>query len=374
MRVSGTRERQDHRLMRRALALAERGRSTTAPNPRVGCVVTDARGRVVGEGYHRRAGEAHAEVLALEEAMERARDGTLYVNLEPCAHQGRTPPCVEAILRSGIRRVVLAILDPDPRVEGRGRQRLLEGGVEVVVGVEAEAAIALNLPFLVSRLAARPAVTLKWASTLDGALATARGESQWITGPAARNASLALREEHDAILVGIGTILADDPRLTRRLQPGRSPIVRVVLDRRLRLSAEARLFSEPGPVWIYSELETNPPPLPPHAEVLCLPEVEPAAVLEDLGRRGIQSVLVEGGGRILGLFRAAGLWERLELFLAPRLLGGDGARRPLAGPDPERLEDAERLARVSVRKRGPDLQVSGIRATCLQDLSSKLVV
>ncbi len=362
----------DRAFLRRALALAQRGRATTGPNPRVGCVVVDDGKNVVGEGFHRRPGEPHAEVLALSQAGARARGSTLYVNLEPCAHWGRTPPCVEAIIAAGVRRVVASLIDPDPRVGGRGFTKLREAGIEVELGVEAEAAGALNLPFLWPRTFQRPTVTLKWASTLDGALATAQRESRWITGPRARQAALALREEHDVVLVGVETVLADDPRLTRRLGWAQEPIRRVILDRRLRTPRNALLFQEPGPVWIFTEAEPPAEPYPRGTELVVLAQVTPEAVLEELASRQVGSVLVEGGGRVLGAFYRSGCWERLELFLALRLLGGEGAVRPLRGFDPFRLADAVSLDGVQLRRRSPDLQITGYRSGCLRDLCLKL--
>ncbi|MEO7795057.1 MAG: bifunctional diaminohydroxyphosphoribosylaminopyrimidine deaminase/5-amino-6-(5-phosphoribosylamino)uracil reductase RibD, partial [Thermoanaerobaculia bacterium] len=267
------------------MKLAARGRATVAPNPMVGAVVVRD-GRVVGEGFHRRPGEPHAEVLALAAAGHMARGATLFVNLEPCSHHGRTPPCAEALVDAGIARVVVCHRDPDPRVSGRGFSRLQAAGIAVEVGELAEAAIELNFRFLVQRIFGRPQVTLKWAMSLDGKIATVAGESQWISGTAARRWALALREEHDAILVGSGTVLADDPRLDRRLGRADAPILRVVLDRRLRTPPTARLFSVPGPVKIYSEAvdgEAAQRLRDRGAEVVVLATVSPASVVADLG-------------------------------------------------------------------------------------------
>jgi len=360
--------------MRRALALAARGRFTTAPNPRVGAVLVRD-GRVVGEGFHRRAGEPHAEVHALAGAGEAARGGTLYVTLEPCAHFGRTPPCVDALLAAGVARVVASHRDPNPATAGKGFERLRAAGVEVETGAGAEAAIALNLPFLASQLLARPAVTLKWAASLDGRIATAAGESQWITGARARRSALELREEHDAVLVGIGTLLADDPRLTRRLGLAGSPNLRAVLDRRLRSPAAARLFAESGPALVYTEsadaaraaaLERR------GAEVVRLAAVTPAAVLADLRARGCQSLLVEGGAGAAGAFLDAGLWDRVVAFVAPLLLGGEGSRAALGGAGVARLAEAGRLARLEPARRGQDLMLTGVNRECLRALSSSV--
>ena len=354
----------------RALALAARGRYTTAPNPRVGAVVVRD-GAVVGEGWHRRAGEPHAEVHALAAAGARARGATLYLNLEPCAHHGRTPPCCEAVKAAGIARVVACHADPDPRVAGAGFAFLRAAGIEVETGRLAGEAIELNLAYLVERTLGRPAVTLKWGASLDGRIATASGESRWITGERARHRALELREEHGAVLVGSGTALADDPRLTRRLGRGVGELVRAVADRRLRLPPGAALLGEPGPVVVYTEsdepaaraeLEAR------GAEVVRLERVTPAAMLADLGRRGVQAVLVEGGAALAGAFFDAGTWERVVAFTAPLLVGGEGAPAPLGGGGSRRLAEAVRLERVRVRRAGDDVWTTGIRSSCLRDL------
>jgi diaminohydroxyphosphoribosylaminopyrimidine deaminase/5-amino-6-(5-phosphoribosylamino)uracil reductase len=363
------------RAVRRALVLAARGAATTAPNPRVGAVVLAADGRALGEGWHERAGGPHAEVVALAAAGEAARGATLVVTLEPCAHTGRTPPCVDAVVAAGIRRVVACHRDPDPRTAGAGFARLAAAGVEVVTPVEVASAIEINLPFLVRHVLGRPAVTLKWAASLDGKIATASGESRWISGPAARRRALELREEHDAILVGSGTALADDPRLTRRLGRASGPILRIVLDRRLRLPPSARLLREPGPALVYTESgdAARAATLAAEgAEVVRLAAVEPVEVLADLARRGVQSVLVEGGAEVAASFLAAERWDRVVAFVAPRLLGGAGAPSPLGGVGRERLAAAGALARLSVRRRGADLEITGIRERCLRELSSSV--
>jgi diaminohydroxyphosphoribosylaminopyrimidine deaminase/5-amino-6-(5-phosphoribosylamino)uracil reductase len=356
------------------LALARRGRFTVAPNPKVGALVVSADGAIVGQGWHERAGEAHAEVRALAEAGARARGGELYVTLEPCAHFGRTPPCVDAVLAAGVARVVTSHRDPDPRTAGRGIERLRAAGVDVEIGAGAEEAVALNLPYLISRIHGRPTVTLKWAATLDGKIATGSGESRWITGASARRRALELREEHDAVLVGSGTALADDPRLHRRLGRAGRPNLRVVLDRRLRLTAGARLFDQKGAVVVYTESpdEARRAALAARgADVVRLPRVTPIEVLLDLAGRGVQSVLVEGGGEVSAAFVAAELWERVVAFVAPKLLGGRHAITPLGGAG-FTLERAAGVDRLAVRRRGVDLEIAGVRAGCLRELSSSL--
>lgn len=339
----------------------------------MGAVLVDAAGEPVAEGWHERAGEPHAEAHALARAGEQAKGATLYVTLEPCAHFGRTPPCADALIAAGVARVVACHLDPDPRTAGRGFERLRAAGVEVEVGAGADEALELNLPYLASRRLGRPAVTLKWAATLDGKIATASGESRWITGAAARRRALELREEHDAILVGSGTALTDDPKLTRRLGLAGRPNLRVVLDRRLRLRPEANLFAEEGEVLVFTEsidAERRAALERRGAVVVGLGSVTPAAVLSALAERGIQSVLVEGGGEVSAAFAESGRWDRVVAFVAPRLLGGRAAPTPLGGAGFESLERAGTLERLAVRRRGADLEIAGLRAGCLQDLSS----
>jgi diaminohydroxyphosphoribosylaminopyrimidine deaminase / 5-amino-6-(5-phosphoribosylamino)uracil reductase len=334
-------------------------------------------GEVVGSGWHRQVGGPHAEVEALREAGERARGATLYVTLEPCSHFGRTPPCVDAVLAGGIARVVACHGDPDPRVSGRGFQKLREAGVEVETGTLAEEAVRLNLRFLIAATLQRPAVTLKWAMSLDGRIATTTGQSQWISSEQGRRWALALREEHDAILVGSGTALADDPRLDRRLGLAAGPNVRVVMDRRLRVSPEARLFTVGGPVLIYTastDRERREALEKAGAEVIVLPAVEPAATLADLYGRGVRSVLVEGGGEVLASFVASGCYDRVMVDCAPLLIGGKGAPGPLGGEGFQALDAAARLESFEARRHGGDLILTAYRHGCLQALLSSVGV
>jgi diaminohydroxyphosphoribosylaminopyrimidine deaminase/5-amino-6-(5-phosphoribosylamino)uracil reductase len=332
-------------------------------------------GEIVGSGWHRQIGGPHAEVEALREAGSQARGATLYVTLEPCSHHGRTPPCADAVIAAGVARVVACHRDPDPKVSGRGFARLREAGIAVESGFLVEEAVRLNLRFLIAATLDRPEVTLKWAMSLDGRIATSTGQSQWISSPLSRRWGLALREEHDAILVGSGTVLADDPRLDRRLGLAAGPNVRVVLDRRLRTPPAARLFTVEGPVLIYTQatdrerreaLESR------GAEVIALPAVEPTAVLADLHSRGVQSVLVEGGGEVLASFVAAGCYDRVMVDCAPLLIGGKGAPGPLAGEGFAELDLAARLEGFEARKQGGDLILIGLRKGCLPDLSSSV--
>ena len=334
-------------------------------------------GEVVGNGWHRRVGGPHAEVEALRQAGEKADGATLYVTLEPCAHHGRTPPCADAVIEAGVSRVIACHRDPDPRVAGAGFERLRAAGIEVEVGELAREAVELNFRYLIAATLGRPEVTLKWAMSLDGRIATAAGESKWISSPAGRRWALALREEHDATLVGSGTVLADDPRLDRRLGLAERPGIRVVLDRRLRVAPSARLFTVPGPVLIYTE-----PAVAGErgagfggladAEIAVLPAVEPLAVLADLWQRGVRSVLVEGGGEVHASFVAAGCFDRVAVDCAALLIGGREAPGPLGGTGFQALADSARLDGLAAGRRGGDLILTGTRKGCLPELFKSL--
>ncbi len=344
----------DERFMRRALGQAARGLGDTNPNPLVGCVVVGG-GRVVGDGFHERAGGPHAEVTALGRAGRRARGSTLYVNLEPCAHHGRTPPCAPLVVAAGVRRVVAALRDPNPLVAGRGLALLRRSGVAVTTGVLANEAARLNARFLHSARAGRPFVLLKAAQTLDGRIATASGHSKWITSPEERKQARWLRRLHDAVLVGIDTVLADDPLLLPSPRT-RRPFARVVLDSQLRLPATSRLARSVGPrapVLVLTRRATAPRRRRLEragVEVLEVPgsreRVSLEGAIEALGARGIASVMVEGGSEVLGSFLAARLVDQVALFNAPLLLGGRGSRPSFGGPDPAVIEEALRVRPV----------------------------
>jgi diaminohydroxyphosphoribosylaminopyrimidine deaminase/5-amino-6-(5-phosphoribosylamino)uracil reductase len=336
--------------MRRALTLAARGEGETNPNPLVGCVVVRA-GKVVGEGYHQRAGEPHAEAIALARAGARARGATLYTNLEPCSHLGkRTPPCAPAVIAAGVSQVVAAMRDPNPRVDGRGLQALRRAGVVVRRGVLAAEAARLNERYVVAAGAMRPFVLLKAALTLDGRIATAAGESKWITSPRQRRAARELRRLHDGVAVGIGTVLADDPRLWPQPRV-RRPFYRIVFDSHLRLPLRSRLAAtaRQGPVLVLTgsrdahrrrRLEAL------GLRVLVAPRsgrVPVAWALSALRREGLTSLMVEGGSELLGSFLAARAFDQLALFRAPLLLGGRDSRPAFGGPNPKTLSAALRL-------------------------------
>ena len=325
----------------------------------VGAVVLDARGGLAGEGYHQRAGRLHAEQEALAAAGPRARGGTIYTNLEPCAHEHRNPSCAQAIIDSGARRVVVSMTDPDPRVRGRGLEMLRNAGLEIAVGCHEERARRLNEFYVKHRLTGLPFVTAKFAMSLDGKIATRRGESRWISGEESRAQSHRLRQMNDAILVGVGTVIADDPLLTSRANGGesRQPL-RIVLDSHLRIPAGARVV---GPNTLIASTESGRLGA---AEVLRLPatpagRVELPALLAELGRRGILSVLVEGGAEVLGAFFSEGLVDKVYAYIAPVLIGGRMAPGPLGGDGVAHLAEAPRLTDVDFVRLGDDLAVSG---------------
>lgn len=352
--------------MQAALALAARGLGRTWPNPTVGCVLVrpDLSGRVVGRGWTQPGGRPHAETEALSRAGALARGATAYVTLEPCAHHGWTPPCADALIEAGIGRVVIAIEDPDPRVSGEGGARLEAAGIAVTFGIGAEAATEINAGFLTRIREGRPLATLKIASSLDGRIATRTGESRWITGVAARRYGHALRLNHDAILVGIGTALADDPELTCRLPGVDKGPVRVVVDSKLRLSPDSRLAAtaKDVPTWVVtvrgSERTRAALLAAKGVEVVDIEadgngRVDLVAAFDKLAARGLTRVLVEGGSTIAAALLSAGLIDRVAWFRAPVVLGGDGVPA-VAGIHFADLTSAPGFDRTGMRMLGPD--------------------
>jgi diaminohydroxyphosphoribosylaminopyrimidine deaminase/5-amino-6-(5-phosphoribosylamino)uracil reductase len=364
-------QKQHEMFMRRALRLAQKGEGYVSPNPAVGAVIV-REGQVVGEGYHQRAGEAHAEAAALEAAGDAARGATLYVTLEPCNHYGRTPPCSEAIIKAGIAELYYAIPDPNPQVRGGGGRRLQEAGIRVHAGLCTDEARHLNRFFLHHAATGRPYVVAKFAASLDGKIATRTGDSQWITGPEARQTGHRLRHLCDGIAVGAGTAAADNPRLTTRLPDlpeARHPL-RILLDSRGRVPLDARLLQPdlPGETLVAA---TEQMPLSRRealarrgVESLILPADDDGRVglrplLDELGRRGLNSLLLEGGGQLLGSFFAAGLVNEVWAFLAPLIIGGDAAPGAVRGLGAARLAEAWRLQNVRVEMAGRDILARG---------------
>ncbi len=368
----------DESWMRRALRLAARGAAHTSPNPMVGAVIV-ADGYVIGEGYHHAVGGPHAEVWALREAGDAARGATMYVTLEPCSHYGRTPPCTDAIIAARLGRVVAAVLDPDPRVNGAGVAKLRAAGIEVEVGVLEAEARALNAPYFKHKATGLPLVSLKLAMSLDGKIATRTGESKWITGERVRRFAHKLRAIHDAVMVGIGTVLADDPKLTVRISNLESRISnrRIVVDSLARTPPTAALLTA----------DRRPPVIAvtdaaPHERVAALREagaevwvlagegqeasscptgrrVDLSGLMRRLGEQQVQSVLIEGGGTLASAALAAGLVDRVYFLIAPLIIGGAAAPTAVGGEGIARLADAWHITNMKMRRIGEDVLITG---------------
>lgn len=353
-------QRVDARFMREALRLAARGLGRTRPNPAVGAVLVK-RGAIIGRGYHARCGLPHAEAAAIAAAIESPRGADLYVTLEPCGHFGKTPPCAQAIIAAGIARVFYGCPDPNPATAGKGPAMLRKAGIAVAKGPLAAEARDFNAPYLTWVGAGRPLVTAKWAMTLDGKIATRTSDSRWISGQASRRIAHGLRNTADAVMVGSGTVLADDPELTCRLPRGRTPL-RVILDRRGRVPLDARVFATraKGPVLVYTARAG-------HARALAAfgidaVRVKPArgrgalaGILRDLGGRGIHHLLLEGGEALLGAFFDAGLVDRVVVFVAPKIAGGAIAAGPVGGLGVKNMDDALPLRVRRTLRAGPDI-------------------
>ena len=346
------------RFMKRALRLSERARGQTSPNPLVGAVLVRD-GQVVGEGYHRRAGAPHAEVVALDRAGARAEGAALYVTLEPCCHFGRTPPCVDRIIEQGVSEVVCALTDPDPRVSGRGIEKLREAGIEVRLGVLEEAARKTNEVYLKYITTGLPFVTLKLAQSLDGRIATGSGDSKWITGEKARRFVHRIRSQVDAVMVGMGTVIRDDPQLNVRWVKGKHPL-KIILDSRLRMPLGAQLFGGERTILATTERSSEEQRRLVEgkgARVWILPErdgrVDLTEVMRKAGREGITSILIEGGSKVATSTLGAGVVDKLMIFIAPKLIGtGTDAVGDLGIA---RIEEAIELEDVKLRRIGEDM-------------------
>ncbi|MFJ5157680.1 bifunctional diaminohydroxyphosphoribosylaminopyrimidine deaminase/5-amino-6-(5-phosphoribosylamino)uracil reductase RibD [Pantoea sp. NPDC088449] len=361
----------DERYMARALELARRGRFTTTPNPNVGCVIVRA-GEIVGEGWHQRAGEPHAEVHALRMAGERAKGATAYVTLEPCSHHGRTPPCCDALIAAGVTRVVAAMQDPNPQVAGRGLYRLQQAGIDVSHGVMINEAEALNRGFLKRMRTGFPWIQLKLGASLDGRTAMASGESQWITSAAARRDVQRLRAQSSAILSTSATVLADNPSLTVRWNELSADVraqldenqlrqpVRVVIDSQQRVTPQHSLIDQPGETWLMRS-EPDRQTWPASVTQIAVPQrgeqLDLVAMMMLLGQRQINSVWVEAGAGLAGALLHAGLVDELIVYMAPKLLG-NAARGLCELPGLEQLTDAPALNFSDVRRVGEDLRLT----------------
>ena len=352
------------KIMGRALALARRGIGKTSPNPAVGCVIV-RNGVVVGEGWHRKAGTPHAEVHALRRAGELSRGADVYVTLEPCSHFGKTPPCADALVDAGVRRVFVGMVDPNPKVSGRGIELLRSAGIEVVTGILEAECRRLNEPFLKHVTTGLPFVILKSAMTMDGKTATATGDSRWITNEKSRNYVHKLRSAVDAVMVGVGTALADDPQLTARIPGGKDP-VRIVVDSALRIPHDARMLHQQSSaatiIATVSEDQNRTADLESiGVEVLrCRGNqgrVDLCDLLSRLGARGIQSILLEGGSELAGEALRSGLIDKVLLFFAPKFLGGADGFGLFGGPSAKRMDESLRLKDVDVRRFGDDVMI-----------------
>lgn len=356
----------DASYMARALRLAERGLMTAAPNPRVGCVLVSA-GEVVGEGWHERAGQPHAEIHALQQAGAQASGATAYVTLEPCCHQGRTPPCTQALIAAGITRVVAAMEDPNPHVAGKGLSALRAAGIEAAAGLLADAAEQLNAGFVMRMRQGRPRVRCKLAMSVDGRTAMASGESRWITGDAARADVHRLRGRSDAIMTGIGTVLADDPSLTLRIDGQHEDAwqpLRVILDSKLRIPPGAKLLDLPGETLIITgvaDAENEARLTRTGVRIAMLPlqhgQLELAAVLQHLGTLQINEVHLEAGATLCGAMLQAGLVDELVIYMAPHLMG-DAARGLFALPGLEQMAQRVKLTITDIRAVGDDWRIT----------------
>ena len=348
--------------MQRCRQLASQAAGKTSPNPLVGSVVVQ-NGQVVGEGFHPGAGQPHAEVFALRAAGNRARGATLYVNLEPCNHTGRTPPCTTAIIAAGIERVVIGMIDPDPRVSGGGVQRLQQAGIQVTTGVEESACQRLNEAFSHSIIHQRPFGILKYAMTLDGKIAATGGHSAWVTSPAARAWVHRLRSQTDAVIVGGQTVRQDNPHLTSHGQNDRSPL-RVVMSRTLELPEQAHLWEQQAAktlVFCGAEAASSRQQAlaSQGVEVVALPELEPAHVLAVLHQRGLRSVLWECGGQLSARAIAQNCVQKVCAFIAPKIIGGPAAPTPIGELGLTKMSEAIALTDVTIEAIAPDLLIQG---------------
>lgn len=354
--------------MQLALELASRGQGLVEPNPMVGCVIVK-NGRIIGRGYHRRFGGPHAEVFALREAGRRARGAVAYVTLEPCNHTGKTPPCTEALIAAGISRVVAAMQDPNPIVSGSGVRRLRQAGLHVDMGLLHDQAAALNAPFIKYHQRRRPYVILKWAQSIDGKIATRSGDSKWITSLQSRRESHRLRSRVDAVLVGVDTVIVDDPDLTARLVRPKRIATRIVVDSSLRIPLTARVVRSGRkiPTIIVAVRAAGRGPAfekkrrsleRAGCEVLLVRHgkhgADLADLLDELRKRDMTNILVEGGGRVLGAFLDQNLADEAMIFVAPKLIGGEDAPSPLRGLGPASMKDLPRAVCRGVVSLGPD--------------------
>lgn len=358
---------QDTHYMQLALELAAKGRGTVAPNPMVGAVIVKD-GRIIGAGYHEKFGEGHAEVNAFRSATEDVAGATIYVTLEPCSHYGKTPPCSDKIIEMKIGRVVIAALDPNPLVSGRGVKKLQAAGIEVVTGVLAEESSRLNEVFMKYIVAKEPFVVMKAAMSLDGKIATRTGESQWITGQAARERVHQLRSALSGIMVGVQTVITDDPQLTSRIPGGKNPL-RIIVDSSLRIPLEAKVLRDQDSaktiIATTEQVDRNKAALLEEAgiELLTVPakdgRTDLKALMRVLGERGIDSILLEGGATLNFAALQAGIVDKVQVYIAPKLIGGETAKTPVGGEGIEKLSQAFGVLDLKASAVGEDILLEG---------------
>jgi len=360
--LSDTKFMDDERWMRRALRLAEKGRGRTSPNPMVGAVLVND-GKVVGEGFHAKAGEAHAEIVVLQQAREETRGAVLYLNLEPCTHHGKTPPCAPQVVEAGVKRVVIGMEDPNPLVKGKGVETLKRAGLEVEVGILEKKCQRLNEAFCKYILKKEPFVILKVAATLDGKIATRNSDSKWISGEASRRFVHKLRDQVDGVLVGIGTVLKDDPMLTARIRGGRDPY-RIILDSQLKIPEEAKVIGTRPTKAIIASTELAPKDKIEKLEkrgvkILIFDskggKINLKSCLSKLGEIGMMSLMVEGGSQVNGSFLDEGLIDKLLLFLSPKIMGDPQALGIFGGEGVSSIQEAIALKEMKTRKVGKDI-------------------
>ena len=353
------------RYIKRALALADKARGETSPNPMVGALLVKG-GRVITEGYHKKPGTPHAEAVALSLAGSKAKGATLYVNLEPCCHTDKkTLPCTDAIIQAGVKRVVAAMTDPNPKVSGRGFRKLRAAGIEVISGILRQEARDLNRVFIRFITTGLPYVTLKVAQSLDGKIATAGGQSKWITGPVSRRIVHRLRSENQAVMVGAGTVKADDPSLTARIRSGRNPI-RIIVDGKLEISPDSKVLTDGlAPTWIATVMPPGNPTassaMQKGVEILHIRgengKLDMKELMREIGSRGITSMLIEGGSGINAAALRAGVVNRVMFFIAPKIIRGRNAIPSVGGPGIDVLEKTARLGAMSVTQSGRDILI-----------------
>jgi len=363
-----TKPQSDLQFMKKAIALARKGSLMVSPNPRVGCVLVK-KGKIISKGYHQHFGGPHAEINALRKAGVKARGSTMYVNLEPCCHYGKTPPCNEAIIKSGVKEIVVGMVDPNPLVNGKGLKELKIRGVKVKLGVLREECTKLNEPYIKYITRGLPFVVLKSAMSLDGKIATPSGDSKWITSEASRKYAKVLRSQVDAILVGIDTVLHDNPELLSS-HSGKKPI-RVVLDSHLRIPLDARVLNSRAPTIVATQKEADKKRIENlearGVEVLLIPRwkkhlrrgLDLKYLMKNLAKRGVTSLLIEGGGKVNASALEMGLVDKLLFFIAPRIIGGENSITPVEGEGVDKIEESIKLKDIKVRRFGEDILFEG---------------